>query len=271
MLAKFSESDLAALMRERSSFDSDAWREDLAMKEAGIIDVNTVFGFWPKRIADIALNTLLELMDRNGIKRACTLSARGVFYDFVEGNDETLAAAQAHPQLIPVGTVNPCHWLGCLDEAQRLIDQGVRLFRFFPQYQEWNIGQTPFRKLLRERLAAAGIAFMVPAEMGFTAIGEMAAGIQNPVIVESFRYSSLAEAIVVMQQVSNLYIETHLIASPNWVEVLKAEVGVERIVFGSNAPLSYLSAATAQIEHAQVPDADKELIFGGNVRRILRW
>jgi len=79
-----------------------------------IIDVNTIFGFWPKRKADIALETLLRLMEEKGISRACTLSARGVFYDFIEGNQETLAAAQAHPQLMAVGTVNPCRWLGCL-------------------------------------------------------------------------------------------------------------------------------------------------------------
>jgi predicted TIM-barrel fold metal-dependent hydrolase len=145
----------------------------------------------------------------------------------------------------------------------------VRLLRFFPQYQEWTIGQAPFRKLLREILAPAGVALMVPGEMGFTAIGEMAAGIGNPVIVESFRYASLAEALVVMQEVPNVFVETHLINSPNWVELLKAEVGSERIVYGSNAPVSYVSAATTQIAYAQVSDTDKALMFGGNLRRIL--
>ena len=94
-------------------------------------------------------------------------------------------------------------------------------------------------------------------------------GISNPVIVESFRYAALAEALVVMQEVPNVYVETHLINSPNWVELLKAEVGSERIVYGSNAPLSYVSAATAQIEYAQVAKADKALMFGGNLRNIL--
>lgn len=234
-----------------------------------ILDVCTVFGVWPKRQADIALPTLLSQMRTYGIARACTLSAAGLLYDFVEGNAETLAAARAHPELIPVGTVNVCRWLGCLDEARRLIDAGVRLFRFFPQYQEWHIGQAPFRKLLREVLAPAGVALMLPAEEGLTAIGDMAAGIPNPVIIESFKYAALAEAIVVMQETPNVYIETHMINSPNWVEVLKAEVGVERLLFGSNAPLAYISAATAQIEHAAVPEADKALMFGGNLRRLL--
>jgi predicted TIM-barrel fold metal-dependent hydrolase len=234
-----------------------------------LFDVSTLFGVWPKRRADIALPTLLRSMREHHIARACTLSAAGIFYDFVEGNHETLAAAAAHPELTPAGTVNPCRWLGCLDEARRLIDQGVRLFRFFPQYQEWHINQAPFRKLLREVLARAGVVLILPADMGFTAIGDMAAAIPNPIIVESFKYAFLAEAIVVMQERPNVYVETHLINSPNWVELLKAEVGVERLIFGSNAPLAYVSAATAQIEYAPVPEADKALIFGGNLRRLL--
>ena len=82
-------------------------------------------------------------------------------------------------------------------------------------------------------------------------------------------YAGLAEAIVVMQERPNVYVETHLINSPNWVELLKAEVGIERLIFGSNAPLAYVSAATAQIEFAAVSEAEKALIFGGNLRHLL--
>ena len=40
-----------------------------------MIDINTLFGFWPKKKADIALDTLLRLMDEKGIEKAFTLSA----------------------------------------------------------------------------------------------------------------------------------------------------------------------------------------------------
>jgi predicted TIM-barrel fold metal-dependent hydrolase len=237
--------------------------------QIGYFDVNTLFGVWPKRPADIALPTLLQRLRDHHITRACTLSAAGIFYDFVEGNAETLAAAAAHPELVPIGTVNPCRWLGCLDEARRLIDQGVKLFRFFPQYQEWHISQAPFRKLLRTVLAPAGVTLVLPAELGFTTIGDMATDLPNAIIVESFKYAFLSEAIVVMQERPNVYVETHMINSPNWVELLKAEVGVERLIFGSNAPLAYVSAAVAQVEYAPISEAEKSLIFGGNLQRVL--
>jgi len=235
----------------------------------GIVDSNTLFGFWPKRKADISLDTLLRLMDEKGISKACTLSAEGIFYDFISGNSQTLAACRQYPQLVPVATVNPCRWLGCLGEARGLLDEGIRFFRFFPQYQEWHISQAPFRKLLEDVLAPGDAVLMLPAELGITAIGEMAKKVDNTIIIDGFRYDRLAEAIVVMNETSNVYIETHLINSPNFVELLKSEVGVERLIFGSYAPLAYLGAALAPIQQADVPEQDKAKILGHNLLGIL--
>jgi hypothetical protein len=236
---------------------------------ASILDSCTVFGFWPKRPADISLDALLGGMLAKGVDRACTLSARGIFYDFIDGNRETLQVCRERPGLIPAGTLNPARWLGCLDEARRLLDEGVRLFRFFPQFQEWAIAQAPFRKLLDLVLAPAGAVLMLPAALGITAIGRLAAACPNPLIIESFRYDRLAEALVVMQAQSNVYIETHLINSPNFVELLRAEGYIDRLVFGSNAPLSYLGAAVEPIRCAAIIDAERQKIFGGNLRRLL--
>lgn len=71
-----------------------------------IVDVNTLFGTWPRANRDVSLNTLLDLMSRHNVVETCSLSARGIFYDFHEGNDETLAACKAHPSIIPVATLN---------------------------------------------------------------------------------------------------------------------------------------------------------------------
>jgi hypothetical protein len=235
----------------------------------GVVDSNTFFGFWPRRKADIALDTLLRLMDNHGIARACTLSAEGIFYDFLAGNDQTLGACRQHPQLVPVATVNPCRWLGCLDEACRMLDAGVRFFRFFPQYQEWDISQAPFRKLLEEVLGPRHAVLMLPAQMGISAIGELAKRADNPIIIDGLRYDRLAEAIVVMGECPNVFIETHLINSPDFLELVKAEVGVDRIIFGSYGPLAYVGAALAPVQHATITDEEKAQVLGQNLLRIL--
>jgi hypothetical protein len=234
-----------------------------------ILDSCTVFGFWPKRNADISLSTLLRIISEKGVEQAFTLSARGIFYDFLKGNQETLQACREETSLLPVGTVNPARWIGCLDEAQRLVDEGVRLFRFFPQYQEWDISQATFRKILDCVLAPAGVGLMLPASVGITPLSQLASTCDNPIIIESFRYDRLAEAIVVMEECANIYVETHLINSPNFVELLQAEGRINRMIFGSNAPLSYIGAAIEPIRNAQISDDEKQLIFSGNLCRVL--
>ena len=239
------------------------------MTSAAMIDVNTVFGFWPGRKADIALPTLLRLLREARIARAFTLSARGIFYDFVGGNRETREACESHPELLPAATVNPCRWIDCLEEARRMVDRGIRLFRFFPQHQEWHIGQAHFGKLLDDVFANSDAALMIPASEGVTAIGDLARRLNNPVIIQAIRYDRLAEAIVVMDQSPNVYLETHLVNSPDFVELLSAEVGEGRLLFGSNAPLAYVGAALAPIQLADVSDDRKELILGGTAARLL--
>lgn len=234
-----------------------------------IIDVNTLFGFWPKRRADIRVKTLLQLLQTAGIDTACALSAKGIFYDFEAGNRETTRTCEHHSELIPVATVNPARWIGCVEEARRQVENGVRLFRFFPQHQEWHIRQAPFRRLIDEVLARSTVGLIIPAGMGITAIGEFASSVDNPVIVEAFRYDRLAEAIVVMHSRSNVFVETHMINSPNFVELLTVEGLADRVVFGSYSPLAYTEAALSPIRNARVSADVKAKILGGNIRRLL--
>ena len=118
-------------------------------------------------------------------------------------------------------------------------------------------------------LAGSGVGLMIPAGEGISTIGCLAERVDNPIIIEGFRYDRLAEAIVVLEQRDNVCIESHLLNSPNFVELLKAEGLLDRLIFGSYAPLAYVGAATAPIESADVSDDEKAMIFGGNIRRIL--
>jgi predicted TIM-barrel fold metal-dependent hydrolase len=110
---------------------------------------------------------------------------------------------------------------------------------------------------------------MLPSVVGITAIGQLATTCDNPIIIESFRYDRLAEAIVVMGECANIYVETHLINSPNFVELLHAEGRIERMIFGSNVPLSYIGAAMEPIRNAGILEEERRLIFSGNLCRIL--
>jgi len=238
-------------------------------REFWIVDVNTVFGFWPRRKAEISLGKLLSVLEEKHVSRAFTVMTEGVFYDFVAGNSKTLSACNDHARLLPVATLNPCRWFNVLEEGRRMLGAGVRLFRFFPQYQEWHISEAPFRRLVDEVLAPSPAILMLPAEMGVTAIGDLARSIDNDIIIDGCRYDKLAELIVVMDEVRNVYVETHKINSPDFIDVIHSEVGIERLIFGSYSPLAYTGAALSPILHADLDHEAKGLVLGGNLERLL--
>ena len=234
-----------------------------------IIDVLTQFGVWPRRTIDISSSTLGRLMDDNGVDKACTISARGIFYDFIAGNTETLALCGGDNRFIPVATLNPSVYLGCYDEAKNCIDRGFKIFRFFPSIQEWSIDGLVFGKIM-DILSETNAVLMVPASEGFRKIVNILGGVNNPVIITFFRYSHLGEAIEAIRKYPNIYIETHMINSPDYLDVLEKEVGLDKVIYGSNAPLSYMAASMKQITHSELSEAGKEKVLGQNLEEILK-
>src|SRR5438105_4603955 len=98
-----------------------------------IFDAWTLFGPGRQHPADLALETLLQVMQQNGIVRSLVTATTGIFDDYKRGNAETLEAARQYPQqLFPVATLDPRAYPECLHEAEARAAEGFRLFRFFP-------------------------------------------------------------------------------------------------------------------------------------------
>src|SRR5690606_20578228 len=116
-----------------------------------VFDSCTGFGPWPIRSTDLSVKTLLKVMSSNNISCSLTTTSSSIFYDFRQGNTETLEAAKAHPQqLSPVGTLDPRAYPACIEEAEKRAAEGFRLFRFFPSFQKWPINYAPFREVVRK-------------------------------------------------------------------------------------------------------------------------
>ena len=235
------------------------------------IDINTLFGFWPKRNIDASAANLLSRMDKAGIDKALTCSIRGFLYDFKEGNAETRKRCkESNGRLIPVATVNPSTYFGVIEEIDHIVETGFRVIRFFPVEQEWRVSQRHFTKLL-EKLAETDLVLMLPSTEGITNIASAVKGMGNDVVIETVRaYPHLAELIVVAQENPHIFIETHLIGSMDFIEVLVKEVGEDRLLFSSGAPFHCFSSATLPILNARISEKTKEKIFFRNISGLLK-
>lgn len=238
-----------------------------------IFDACTLFGPWPQHAADLSLETLLGVMSQNSVTRSLATSTRGIFYDYREGNAATLEAARAHTQqLFPVATLDPRAYPGCLDEAVKRAGEGFRLFRFFPEWQEWPLHFAPFGELLQKcDELGVPVAVTVSRAGDCTRLAETVAFTQSPLLLAGVRSQHLGEVLAVMRAEPKFYIETTHLLAPGALETVRDAVpnGASRLVFASYSPLRYLSAALGPVLTSELSEDDKAAVLGGNLRKLL--
>jgi len=77
-------------------------------------------------------------------------------------------------------------------------------------------------------------------------------------------------AINVAREVANIYLETALVGMPGYIRMAVDKVGPDRVIYGSDYPTGHPSSMLANVEAANLKPADKALVLGGNLARLLR-
>jgi predicted TIM-barrel fold metal-dependent hydrolase len=235
-----------------------------------LIDANTCFGLCPRDSRDWSVAALLGLLERHRIDQALTFSLRGVEYDFLSGNEETLRVCQAHPELLPVATIHPGRHVHCRDEILRAADNGFVAIRFFPEVQGWPIVSQPFLDLC-ELNAEVGMPIILPVGPSGqqTLIGERLGPLGVNVLLIGSGYSANAETASVLARWPSFYTESHMYDTPGTLEYVGQTVGFDRLVFGSNIPDRSFEAAYRQGACADFTPGQRADFFAGNVLRFL--
>jgi len=231
-----------------------------------IIDADTLVGFWPGRKVDISVERLLGLMARYGVDRACVCSARGVCYDYLEGNAETQEIVSRYPNFIPVATLDPREYISCGDEIRRQLALGTRLFRLFPEYQGWNHSSPAARRVMQMLQDSGAILMIGGAPPG--GLPEICA-LESPVILTGAHFYQLADVLACAEEYPHIYVSTRLLIAPGAIDVTAAHIGHERLIFGSHAPLVYQAAALRTVQAANLNPAQRDAVLGGNLLRLL--
>ena len=236
----------------------------------GTVDCSTMVGFYPKATKDLSVDALLHAMDRNGVAKALTISTRGAFFDYAEGNDETLRVTDEHEQLIPVATLDPRGALDFRDEIKRMIDRGVRIFRLFPEHQGWSVKYLPF-KLCIEQLSEYNVVLMM-SHVGEGHYADLLSVLEHtafPVVITSAAYSQVREVVFAMKANDRIHVGTRLLSSPTMLGMLRDEVGLERLLFESGAPMFYMESAIGIVAHSNLEEHEKSQVFGANCARLI--
>ncbi len=235
--------------------------------EYQIIDANTLIGVYPTHHLDLSAERLLRDMETYRITASLTLCTIGVFSDHVRGNAETLEVAKGNQRLVPVATINPGRYFG--GDLQTLKAQGFRISKFYPGSQGWPVDSAAFVNVLSQ-LAAQKMPVMISAETPGepSRIARLTANYPAPVILSGVCGENLSEVLAV-SSAQNIMVETHELHVPGALELLAERMGPERVIFGSGAPRRSIASSLYYVVYSELSDDMKQLVLGGNIKRIL--
>jgi len=217
--------------------------------------------------------TLIAHMDRAHIDRA-------VVFPYVEalspGHNDWMAetVAQHADRLIGYAAVNPWH-AGAADEVRRaVVEKGLRGLKLHPFLHGYSLAQhdlvDPLFAACRDLhipIVAHGAGEWSNMPLQFD---EMARTFPDVILVIAHMGTiwGFQEALLVAARQPNVLLGTAL-AFSGFVKEAVERVGATKVLMETDSPVQSFEAEIAKIESAVPDEAERALVMGGNIARIL--
>jgi hypothetical protein len=149
----------------------------------------------------------------------------------------------------------------------------VKAVRMYPtkDFHSFSLAEWSIRELLGA-LEEARVPLMLDIEIvWWEAIAAIMLNHPNlPVIATNVSYRHNRFTYPLFDRYPNLYIETSRYFGSGVFEDIVSRFGSRPILFGTNMPRFTGTAAISMLTYADIPEADKKAIAGGNLRNLLK-
>jgi predicted TIM-barrel fold metal-dependent hydrolase len=233
---------------------------------------------------------LLRQMDSAGVGSGCviTMAPRGDLGATRQRNDAVIALARKHPERFrPVGSVHPDDGDAALAEMERIASVGVRVLKLHPNSQKFDVASAGVKAVVAK---AASLRMVVlfdgwspfdPAQVG--KFVELAIAHRDARIVLAHACGARFQELVVVQVLNkypwyprNVWIDLSAVApmyadSPyrDQLAWVARQVGVDRVLFGSDFPLYSLAESVAAVRRLGFTTEELRRILHDNAAELL--
>jgi hypothetical protein len=255
-----------------------------------MIDVSAHLGHFAfRRLRHNTAGELLALMDRKRIDKAVVASAAAIAYRNSQAGNEDLAA-QVGPhrdRLIPFAVLNPAY-AGWDDDLKICHEQfGAKGLRLYPRWHNYRLTDASCLELVRAA-AGRGLVVSIPVRVEDRRQGSWLVDIPD---VDHEEIAALVKSVPQAKFIvangsgftgstlgrknnglpPNYVIDIALLSAElaNEIGQLVANLGEDRLVFGTGMPFHYPDPALAKLELLEAAEAVKEKIRHGNAARLL--
>ena len=218
-------------------------------------------------IPDAALDDVVEGLDRLGVDKVCVFGFTGVFSDEQPGNDHTARAVARYPdRFIGFTMLNPHRGeAGMLAELERGAAMGLRGVKLIAHYQ----GYPEDGPLIDVACRWAHERHQIILNHNWGPVQNLSRLMDrypNACYLTGHTTTAYAD---LMTTHSNLYVCSCPLLSPRACEDVVAQIGADRLMFGSDLEDLPPPWGLGPILFARIPEEQKRLILGDNLRKVL--
>ncbi len=257
-------------------------------RQKGLVDVNVNLGRWPfRRLPQDDPASLVAKLRSRGVTQAWTGSLDALLHkDVGFANERLVELCHRHGRglLVPFGSVNPRlpgweHDLELCAEVYRM--PGIRLH---PNYHGYQLDDPQFVDLLqmaRDRRLIVQMAVLMEDERAMHPLVRvepvdtkpLATVLRNlpglPLLLLNATGKLRGESLRKLLSTGNLYFEIAALEGVGGIGNLIGEAPVEKILFGSHAPLFYFEAAELKLQESSLSSEQRDAIRWRNAQQLL--
>ncbi len=254
----------------------------------GLIDVNVSLGRWPlRRVAGDEPERLVAKLHSHGVTQAWAGSFEALLHKDLGAVNARLAEdCRRHGRglLLPFGSVNP-RMAGWEEDLRRCAEvHRMRGLRLYPSYHGYRLDDSAFARLLAlaaERRLVVQVALIMEDERMMHPVLRVAPVDPAPLEEIAGRipglrlvlvntpgalHGELHQKLVATQKIS---FEISMLEGVGGIGTLLEQAPVERVLFGSYAPLFYFEAAELKLRESPLTPAQAQAIRQDNAERLL--
>ncbi len=214
--------------------------------------------------------------------RITVVSAMACLHDTKDpaaGNDMARDAAEEHEALRFYAVLNPA-LPSSFDDVEQLLEHprcaGIKIHPRMHEYEITEYGQAAFE------FSAAHQAVVLTHSGNPTCMPEQYIPFMNAIPEATLILAHLGHDedndtwvlqtnAIKQAEAGNVYTDTSSMSSMNagLIEFAVAEIGADRIVFGTDSPCYFTAAQKARIEYAEIDEAAKRAILWENAERLI--
>lgn len=234
-------------------------------------------------LVDGKTDELLRDADRHGVEKLFCTEALALLYDMREGNRKLAEWMKEHPDRVYgyASICSPRYGQEAVDEVRRCIEDyemhGLKIYSFTQPITGKLVLSVddPWMDPVLEKAVEYDVPVLAhssPAECEalcarFPDLKLIMAHAGNTLHAGGDWHRALSAA----KRHSHLYLDTATSTTDlDFMETAAAEVGAERLVYGSDWPLFDMGFALARVTGSALTEEQKGLVLGGNLARLVR-